>query len=262
MLKYIIIGILIGIGAILPGISSGVICVMTGIYEKLLDIVLNFFKNIKGNIKIVLPLGLGIIIGMNIFSKALEYLIITYPIHIKSIFIGLILGGIPILIKKVQIVEKKVRISKYVSLIIACIIGIGMFIYEKYVNLENSLQVSNIYLIYSGIIMCVGIIVPGVSSTVILMCLGIYNIYLNAVANMNFVILIPMGIGVIIGSIFWMKIIKILFEKYYIQTYYAIIGFTLCSTLVLFPNIYSIYDIIVMILGITFGINVCRLIER
>ena len=261
MFKYIIVGILIGLGAILPGVSSGVICIMTGVYEKLIDIMLNFFKNIKSNIKIIIPLGCGIIIGISMFGKVLEYLINCYPVHIKSIFVGLIIGGIPMLIKESKIKVYNNKKTKYISLIVACIIGIAMFVYEKTVNIESSVQVSNMYLIYSGILMSVGIVVPGVSSTVILMCLGVYNIYLNAIANFNFNILVPMGIGVTAGAIMWIKIIKKLFKKYYIQTYYAIIGFTLSSVLVLFPNIYSIYDFSIMIIGIALGIKICKYVD-
>ena len=264
MLKYIVIGILIGIGAILPGISSGVICVMTGVYEKLLDIVVNFFKNIKYNVKILLPLGIGIALGMCIFSKVLEHLILEYPIHIKSIFVGLILGGVPMLFKSINKQNKKIKNKfKYIALILSCTIGIGMFIYEKSLNINTTnYEVNNMYLIFAGIIMSVGIVVPGVSSTVILMCLGVYSIYLTAIANMDIGVLIPMGIGMVIGSVFWIKAIKWLFKNYYIQTYYAIIGFTICSSLVLFPNIYSLYDAIVVVIGIFFGINVCRLLEK
>lgn len=84
-------GIAIGAGAILPGISSGVICVIFGIYEKLLNAVLNFFKNLKENFKLLFPIALGAVIGIVLFGNILKSLFYTYPIQTKFTFIGLII---------------------------------------------------------------------------------------------------------------------------------------------------------------------------
>ena len=99
-------GIALGAGAILPGISSGVLCVIFGIYEKLLDAILNFFKDMKKNLKFLMPFVLGGVIGILLSSNLLLYFFQTYPIHTNSIFIGLILGTVPILIKEVNQKEK------------------------------------------------------------------------------------------------------------------------------------------------------------
>ena len=77
----------------------------------------------------------------------------------------------------------------------------------------------------------------GVSSTLILMCFGIYDAYLQSISTMNFVFLIPLGIGIILGSILFLKMIKYLLDHYYLQTFYSIIGFTLGSILVLYTPI-------------------------
>ena len=93
-------GIAIGAGAILPGISSGVLCVIFGIYEKLLDSILNFFHDIKNNTKFLLPITIGIGIGVLIFSNIINFFLTYFPVQTKSVFIGLILGSIPSLIKE------------------------------------------------------------------------------------------------------------------------------------------------------------------
>ena len=93
-------GIFIGAGAIVPGVSSGVLCVIFGIYEKLLDSIIHFFKDIKSNIKFLLPIIIGVAIGVLIFSNFLNYFLINFPVQTKSIFIGLILGSVPSLIKE------------------------------------------------------------------------------------------------------------------------------------------------------------------
>ena len=124
------IGILIGAGAILPGISSGVLCVIFGIYEKLLDSVLNFFKDIKNNFKFLSPIISGALVGIIIFSKILEYLLYKYPMQTKSIFIGLILGGVVLLFKEVNEKEKFKKKNLVYSLI-SLTLGIAMVYIEK-----------------------------------------------------------------------------------------------------------------------------------
>ena len=96
----IIKGILIGAGGIMPGVSSGVLCVVFGIYEKLINNVLNFFKDIKTSCKFLIPLGIGGVIGIIGVSKILQYLLSEYPLQTQSIFIGLILGGIPLILNQ------------------------------------------------------------------------------------------------------------------------------------------------------------------
>ena len=76
-------GIFIGAGAIIPGVSSGVLCVIFGIYEKLIDSILNFFKDIKNNIKFLFPLAIGVVIGVLLFSNLLNYLLYGFPIQTK-----------------------------------------------------------------------------------------------------------------------------------------------------------------------------------
>ena len=105
-------GIAIGAGAILPGISSGVFCVIFGIYEKLLDSILNFFSDVKNNFKFLFPIFIGVVLGIVLFGNVLNYCLYKFPIQTKSIFIGLILGSIPALIKEVNNKEITLRIKK------------------------------------------------------------------------------------------------------------------------------------------------------
>ena len=229
-------GIAIGTGAILPGISSGVMCVIFGIYEKLLDSILNFFKDIKNNIKFLLPLFVGVILGVVIFSNFLDFFLQKYPLQTKSIFIGLILGSIPSLIKEVNSKEKFKLYYLFYS-IISFSIGIFSVFLERNISMPNISNFSYIYLVLSGFAMSIGVVVPGVSSTIILMLMGVYSTYLCSVSHLYFPILIPMGVGLFFGCIVFMKITKFLLNHFYARTFYSIIGFTLGSIFVLLPNV-------------------------
>lgn len=254
-------GVLIGAGAILPGISSGVLCVIFGIYEKLLDSVLNFFIDIRKNFKFLFPIALGGVAGVVLFSKILQFLLYKFPLQTKSIFIGLILGGVVLLFKEMD-KKEKFKIKNLLYLFISLSIGASMVYIENKVGVKEIENVNYIYLIVSGFLMSIGIVVPGVSNTIILMLLGVYSIYLSSVSTLYFPVLIPMIIGVILGSLLFMKIIKYLLDKFNIQTMFSIIGFTLGSIFVLIPEIVSINEIIIFIVCIFFGYYSMKLINN
>ena len=236
-IKRTMMGIAIGAGAILPGISSGVFCLIFGIYEKLLDSILNFFKDVKNNFKFLFPIAVGGFLGVVLFSKILNFFFVNYESLTKSIFTGLILGCIPSLC--------------------ALFLGILMSIVESFIYIPLSFDCNPVYLVFAGFLMSIGVVVPGVSNTIILMLLGVYNIYLSSVANLNFSVLIPIAIGLVLGAFVFMKLTKFLLEKYHSQTLYSIIGFTIGSIFVLFPslsfNIESLFLLVIVI--ITFFIS-------
>ena len=280
-------GIAIGAGAILPGISSGVLCVVFGIYETLLNCALNFFKNIKYNFKILFPIGLGVFSGIILFGNILKYIFYAYPIQTKSVFIGLIIGSIPELLKKANSSEKdnsnqnikihsdylsksntcsnnssstysstspKFKLQNLIFSIISFVIGLLLVYVERKYNFSTgNNHFSFIYLLFSGFLMSAGVIIPGVSSTLILMLLGVYDAYLLSVSSLYVPFLFPLAIGLIIGSICCMKIIKLLLDKFHTQTFFSIIGFTLGSVFVLLPSISCISEAILSILCILLG---------
>ncbi len=260
-------GILLGAGAILPGISSGVICVVFGIYEKLIDSILNFFHDIKNNSLFLLPLVIGGILGVFLFGNFLSFAIEKFPVQTNSLFMGFILGCIPSLIKEIH---KDHEFSwKYVPfLIISLCIGVISVFLEK-VGLNSDIQsligsggFSTFYLFICGLLMSAGVIVPGVSSTVILMLLGIYPLYLSAVSTICIPILLPLGIGLIIGCLLFMIATKYLLKNFYMPTFYTIIGFTVGSLLILFPTLDSWIDIALFLCCLLLGYIITSSVQK
>ncbi len=237
-------GIAIGSGAILPGISSGVFCVIFGIYEKLLNSILNFFSDIKNNFKFLFPILLGSILGIVLFSNILNYCLYQFPIQTKSIFIGLILGSIPTLLKQIN-KKQAFKPCYWLFFLLALFIGISCIFLENTLAIKSLENVSFFYLIICGFFMSFGIVVPGVSSTIILMLLGVYSIYLSSVSSIYLPILIPICIGIIIGGFCFMKLTKFLLEYFYASTFYCIVGFTVGSIFVLLPTFSCFLDVII-----------------
>lgn len=231
-----LMGIMIGAGAILPGISSGVLCVIFGIYDKLINSVLNFFNNWKENFKFLFPIVLGIGSGIVLFGNILKTMFYLYPSKTKAAFFGLILGCIPNLFK-IANSKKGFRLHYLLYTLFSFLFTVFLLLLENNFRSVDLISTSNApYLILSGFIMSAGVIVPGVSSTVLLMILGTYENYLNAVASINIGVLFPMGVGLMIGGLLFLKLTQYLLENYFSQTYYTIIGFIFGSLLILLPR--------------------------
>ena len=249
-----------GAGAILPGISSGVLCVIFGIYETLLNCTLNFFKNIKHNFKLLFPIGLGTLVGVILLGNILKYVFYAYPVQTKFMFIGLIIGSVPELFKKANS-KKGFKLGYLIYFILSFSVGVLLVLLEKKLNFsENNIsQFSFAYLLISGFFMSAGVIIPGVSSTLILILMEVYDAYLLSVSSLYIPFLLPLGIGLIIGSFICMKLIKFLLDNYYSQTFYCIIGFTLGSIFVLYPGISCLNDAILGALGLLLGLSIIML---
>ena len=252
-----VIGIFIGAGAILPGISSGVLCVIFGIYDKLIDSVLGFFKDMKQNIKFLFPIIIGIGIGVILFGNILKTLFNLYPTQTKCAFLGLILGCVPSLFK-IGNSKKGFRLHYLIYTGISFIFALFLLSLEKILPANQVINASNtLFLILSGFIMSAGVIVPGVSSTVLLMLLGTYETYLNAVSSINLSILFPMGIGLLLGGLLFLKLTQYLLKNHFSETYYTIIGFVLGSLLILYPkfefSLTSLISFFIFILSFLIG---------
>ncbi|MBR6033950.1 MAG: DUF368 domain-containing protein [Clostridia bacterium] len=139
---------------------------------------------------------------------------------------------------------KKFKWSYALAFGITFLLGIVMVAVERSCALSTNFPSSSSSLVFTGFAMSFGVIIPGVSSTVILMLLGKYSTYLNAISSLNFSVLLPMGIGLIIGSFLLLFFIKYLFKFYKSIAFATIVGFMLGSIPVMTPHVTSIYALI------------------
>lgn len=147
------------LGAILPGISSGVLCVIFGIYEKLLDSVLNFFKDVKNNSKFLLPILIGIGIGIILFGNILRFLFNNFTFPTMFCFIGIIIGGIPSLIKTAS-KKNKFRLHYLIYTLTTILFTVLLLYIENNISPTVNNATSFLYLVLAGFIMSIGVVVP------------------------------------------------------------------------------------------------------
>ena len=234
-LKLFISGAVIGIGAIIPGVSGGVIAVSMGLYEKGLDAICNFFKSPVKNTLFLMPIGLGAVFCIYSLSGIVSWSMKSYGNQVIFLFFGLVVGSIPFLIKKANINGFKL---KY---LIFTLLGISLIMSLEYMELTVNSNVMNQNLDFvtafiCGAVLSVGTIVPGISTSFILIYLGTYESVMQAIHTLNLSVLIPMGIGFIIISLVIIKLVNYLFENFSSYAYYTVLGLLIGSMALIVPN--------------------------
>ena len=259
-------GFIFGIANIIPGVSGGTLTITLGIYEDLINTLSHFFKNIKKNIKFLLPILIGAGLAILFGSKIINYCLDKYQVPTTLFFVALIIGGIPLLVKKIE--KQKFSISnKLVFLITFGIILIMTFTKTSNYEVTLNLDITQILLLFLiGMVAAGTMIVPGVSGSFVLMLLGYYKPIVNTISNLtnnfthNLLILIPFGLGIIIGIVLVAKLIEYLLKKYPTKTYYGILGFVIASIISLivslFGSIVTIYQILASIILVVLGLFV------
>lgn len=246
LIKQIIIGVLIGSGLVLPGVSGAVLAITFGVYENIIKAINHFKEDWKKNIFFLLPITIGMLLGIFIFGNITNYFFYKYPIPTKFSIIGLILGGIPLLFSKLK--NNDTNKINYNYLIISFIISylLGITISNSLIDISNIKYdvLGFVFLFFTGFIYAVGKVIPGISSSLFLILIGMYSFFLKVVSSPlsltinEYIKLIPIILGFILGVLFLMKLVEYLFKKYYNNTYSSIIGFIIGTIPIIYPKIY------------------------
>lgn len=255
-------GIAFGITETIPGVSGSTVAIILGFYNNLLDAVNNFRKNPKKSLRFLIPLGLGLAIGIVLFASLINFLLENFSFPTMLFFIGLIVGIIPLFFQKVRATKSKVNVRD-VLLVLVPIIALIVISYIKPDTVMNPSEAIMsitypymLFIFFSGILAAAALVVPGVSGSFVLLLLGIYPLatfalsqigpWLADPSNMELLVnilkvLIPLGIGVVIGALAMMRLIGHLFEKHNRAVYLAILGLLLGSVYALFnePLVYQ-----------------------
>lgn len=253
----IVRGIMIGIANVIPGVSGGTMAVSLGVYDRLISSLTGILKNWKKSVQTLAPILIGGVIGIGGFTFAIEMLLLKVPLATSLTFIGLILGGLPILYSSFQTGLKKkgdhIGARHILCFLLLFALGVGMSLLSgegTAVNLSSPGAGTILLLFLIGVIASATMVVPGVSGSMVLMILGYYNSIISSVTDFltalkdwdvaglahGFSILFPFGIGVIAGIFLIAKLIEFLFKRFEALTYSAILGLIVSSPFAIFIN--------------------------
>ncbi len=238
-------GMVIGIANVIPGVSGGTMMVSMGIYDKLILVLTHFIKRMKEAIALLVPILVGMLLSIAIFAKIFsEILFPRFPLQTNLFFIGLILGGLPVIYGKVK--GNTIRIPQIIAFVLFFVMVVGFAIVGEGggSSADISFSVGNVIkLLGVGIIAAATMVIPGVSGSMIMMILGYYNTIIDTINDFinalkafdiaamldTFVVLVPFGIGVLVGIVAVAKLIEFMLKKYPLITYWAIIGLIVAS---------------------------------
>lgn len=244
MIKNVLKGMVIGVANIIPGVSGGTMMVSMGIYDKLIHCLTHLFKEFKESMKFLIPIFVGVGLALVGLSFLIQPAFERFPLQTSCLFIGLIVGGLPAAWKKVK--GKGIRVSYIIPFLVFFVLVVGLaLVGEKEGNAADLTfgLWSCIKLFVVGIIASATMVIPGVSGSMMLLLLGYYNPIVSAIKNFVTAlasfdmpgilqgcgVLVPAGIGIVVGIFAIAKLIEILFEKFPMQAYWAIIGLIVAS---------------------------------
>jgi len=267
-------GFILGIANVIPGVSGGTMAVSMGLYELILSSIGNFFKDIKGNFIKLLPIILGILVAIVSTSKLVTYALTNYKAQTLCLFIGLIFGGVSLIMRKIKGKGSK---TNYLIFFVIFFFVISLNFLKTgliEISFTNMGIIDYLLLLVMGFIASSAMVIPGISGSFILMVLGYYDKIIYTVSTItdfsklgsNLLILVPFGIGVIIGIVFMAKLITNLIKKYETKTYFAIMGFVLSSIVVLLLQLtdfkFTFINVATSLFALCWGYMLARAIDK
>lgn len=249
MLKQILSGVVIGVANIIPGVSGGTMMVAMGIYDKLISAITGLFKDFKKSFRFLLPIAIGMVLGIVVLSKVIAVMFDVIPFQTNCLFIGLIVGSFPFIVKNVK--GHAIRIPH----VIACLLFLGLVLGSALMGDGSGSEatltggiVPMVKLFAVGIIASATMIIPGVSGSMVLMILGYYDaiisnisLFIENLVTLNvegiiegLLIFVPFGLGIVAGVFLIAKLVEIIFQKFPLVAYWAIIGLIIASPFAIF----------------------------
>lgn len=283
-IKRFLYGILVGVTSIAPGISGGTIAIALGFYENLINAIANIFSDFKRHFSYLFPFGVGAVISIAALSVVLDYLFENYTMPTSTLFIGLIVGTLPFIKKKVTDSLDGSKLNyKHITTgsVFFVIVLIPVFIGEDNATAIFAPETqggtgSIILFLIIGIIIAATMIIPGLSGTMILMTLGLYKLLLSttsgfvtAAASLDIPAVmglldavLPIGLGFAAGGFFIARILNKLFQKIPSYIYSAIFALICATPIVMLaeidPSDLTLINIVISCITFIIGLLLVR----
>lgn len=253
----IVKGMMIGIANVIPGVSGGTMAVSLGIYDRLIGCISGLTKRFRESISFLIPILIGCALGIAGFTYAIEYLLSKHTFVTCMAFVGLILGGLPMLYqslrRKMQASRGGIGVFGVLAFLLAFAVSAGLPMLktgEEALTVIPASAANMAILFVLGIVASATMVIPGVSGSMMLMIFGYYYGIVNTITGFldalraadvaalkdGFLLLVPFGIGVLLGIVLIAKLISFLFERFGVQTYCAILGLVIASPFAIFYN--------------------------
>lgn len=224
-------GALIGLGAVLPGISGGVLSVIFSVYKPVMELLANPIRNFKTHVPKLFPIILGGIIGFLGIANLLSYVLEKYPNPSVCLFVGLIGGMLPSLFREAG--QKGRSKGSYISLVAAMLLVFALLIGLQSASVTISPSFG--WFVFCGFCLALSIIAPGMSFSTLLMPLGLYTPFVDGLGHLSLSVALPGLLGAAVTMLLLPKFINRLFEKHYSVAFHTIVGVVIAATVMTVP---------------------------
>ena len=263
-------GVVIALGFILPGVSGGVLAAILGIYERMLRFMAHLTKNFKENFLFFLPVGIGGIVGIGLLSKPFEWLLQNYQIIVLWGFAGATIGTLPALAKESTLKSKRTT-GDLLWFFGSMVIGF-LFLYFMG-DILGTIPANFIGFVIAGGLIALGVLVPGLSPSNLLLVLGLYEPMLKGFKSFDIMgVFLPIAIGGLAVMLLFSKLMEWLLTHYHSKVYHFILGIVIASTILIvippvanysgFTWITAVIGIILFVLGAWLGLWMSKLEEK
>ena len=224
-------GFFVGATMLVPGVSGGSMAMILGEYERLISSVSSFRKDVKGNAFYLMQFVFPALLGMVLLSNPLLSLIEIFTLPMMYLFMGAVLGGVPLVLREAKIKKFKPIMILYVLIGAAIVLLINLIP-------ENAMtQTQGI----AGV--CIALVLPGISVSYMLLVMGIYEKVMTAMSNLDILTLLPLFVGLVAGIILTTRALEIWMKRRPTSAYLTIFGFVLGSVAYVFPGVPSGWEI-------------------
>ncbi|WP_425953816.1 DUF368 domain-containing protein [Xylanimonas sp. McL0601] len=224
-------GMVISLGFILPGVSGGVLAAILGIYERMLRFLAHLTRDFKGNFLYFLPVGIGGVLGLVLLSRPLEYLLDHWQVVVLWGFAGAILGTLPSLLR--ESVAKSRRDAVDVIWLAGTFVGALVVLYLL-PALAGTVPASFLGFVLAGALIALGVLVPGLSPSNLLLILGLFSPMLQGFRDRDLLgTFLPIALGAVAALLAFSRLMERLIERHHSRVYHFIIGLVLASTVLI-----------------------------
>ena len=230
-LLHLIQGALVGVGAILPGVSGGVMCVAFGVYEPMMALMTHPRKTWRQHAGMFIPFVIGWVLGFVLLAKAVELLFSRYAVVALMLFFGLIGGTLPELMRDSEARDPG---KSWTSFVLS--LSLAYLFFHLLENTVNTVIPPSFgaYL-FCGILWGRSLVIPGFTSSSILICLGLYEPMTAGIGSLDPAVLVPMFLGIGVTVLAMARLVSALFRHYYAVTLRVVLGFVVASSLKILP---------------------------
>lgn len=254
-------GSLVGLGAVLPGISGGVLCVVFGIYKTIMEFLSSPFKRFKTHLPLLIPVGIGGVLGFLGIAKLLAFLLERFEAPSICVFVGLIVGMLPSLFREAG--QQGRTAGSFVSMLVAMAAIFALLIGLKLLSVTIAPGFG--WYLFCGFCLALSVIAPGMSFSTLLMPLGLYQPFVDGISSFEMGVIIPGAIGALATVILFAKAVNALFDRHYSVSFHAIVGIVIAATVMIIPFgsfVSSLSSCIINVVCIAGGIAAALLLDR